>query len=340
MLVRVARRWQRRFLFRARPDGIESATDMASMARAVLGVLALLALGTVAPASAKVLCPPGEFVLESDTADVRGQALAESKLMLGKGRAELTSLCELSPARGYYKPMGFWGHRVSSRLARCKGGRPIKLRATWDLLDAPWCTTLDGVLRVGRGRRVAFRAVRVPECGNGLHEAGEQCDDGNAAAGDCCTADCRAEPGCEVICDRFFPCAADERCVPKCGGLSTCRPLATLECGDGPVCGCDRNTQFRDRCAAWDEGQGVGIDGPCPIYCSTDANCAAGEFCGRGDATCAAWLAGLAVGICAEEPSECWFLDNPVCGCDGTTYRNRCVLAQARMSPAHAGPCP
>jgi hypothetical protein len=313
------------------------------MARAVLGVLALLALGGMAdPASAKVLCPPGEFVLLSGADTVRGQALAETKLMLGKGQAELTRLCERAPARRYYEPgyePGSWGHRVAGRFGRCKGGRPIKLRAKWDLVDSPWCTTLAGELRVGRGRRVAFRAVRVPECGNRLREAGEQCD-GKLPYLDCCTPDCRIKPGCEVACDQHFPCAADEGCVPKCGSYSTCRPLATLECGDGPVCACDRNTQFRDRCAAWDADQGVAIDGPCPVYCDTDANCASGQFCGRGDATCETWLAGDARGICVAVPDRCWTTENPVCGCDGQTYRNRCLMSQARMSPAHAGACP
>jgi cysteine-rich repeat protein len=311
------------------------------MARAVLGVLALLALGgTAAPASAKLLCPPGEFVLESGAEDsVRGQALAQTKLMLGWGRAELTSLCQRAPARVFYRPHGFWGHRVAGRFARCKGGRPITLRARWDLEGASYCTALDGVLRVGRGRRVAFRAVRVPECGNGLREAGEQCDDGDAEAGDCCTVDCRVEAGCDVTCDQHFPCAADEQCVPHCSRGAICQPLATLECGDGPVCGCDRNTQFRDRCAAWDAGQGVGINGPCPTYCDSDANCRANEFCARGDATCEMWLDGRARGICTEVPTACWVPGNPVCGCDGQTYESRCVLARARMSPRHAGPC-
>src|SRR5262249_4183840 len=34
----------------------------------------------------------------------------------------------------------------------------------------------------------------IPICGNGHVEAGEQCDDGNAIDGDCCSARCRAEP--------------------------------------------------------------------------------------------------------------------------------------------------
>src|SRR6185436_3105556 len=33
-------------------------------------------------------------------------------------------------------------------------------------------------------------------CGNGTVDLGETCDDGNASAGDCCSADCQIEPAC------------------------------------------------------------------------------------------------------------------------------------------------
>src|SRR5207245_2232014 len=35
---------------------------------------------------------------------------------------------------------------------------------------------------------------RLPRCGDGYLDAGEQCDDGNVLDGDCCSATCRLEP--------------------------------------------------------------------------------------------------------------------------------------------------
>jgi cysteine-rich repeat protein len=35
----------------------------------------------------------------------------------------------------------------------------------------------------------------VPECGNGIRQSPEQCDDGNLTDGDCCDSSCRLEPG-------------------------------------------------------------------------------------------------------------------------------------------------
>ena len=42
----------------------------------------------------------------------------------------------------------------------------------------------------------AADAKRNAECGNGVVERGEQCDDGNTTAGDGCDAACRVEPIC------------------------------------------------------------------------------------------------------------------------------------------------
>jgi len=309
------------------------------MTHVLLVVLGLLASP---PASAKVLCPPGEFRIVSEgDVTVRGEAIAELTLVLGQGRAELEGLCARAPAGRFYPRLDDWGPRVKTRFARCKGGRPIGLRARWDLIESPWCTGLEGELRVGRGRRVAFRAVRVTACGNGLRELGEQCDDGNTAGGDCCSADCRAEAGCAVACDTDFPCADGEQCVPRCGNGAVCQPLATRACGPGPVCGCDDHTEYADQCAAWDAGDGVGRRGPCPRWCDLGepADCGAGEFCGKMGNSCTAWLDGSGRGACTVKPTTCWDVENSICGCDGVTYRNRCVMLRAGMSPAHAGAC-
>jgi len=72
-----------------------------------------------------------------------------------------------------------------------------------------------------------------PVCGDAVVEAGEQCDDGNVAGGDCCSATCQFEPG-------GSPCQDGQVCTQgdACDGVGGCVPgpacLAGLTCN---VCG-------------------------------------------------------------------------------------------------------
>jgi cysteine-rich repeat protein len=74
----------------------------------------------------------------------------------------------------------------------------------------------------------------TPFCGNGIPEGPEQCDDGNNANGDCCSATCLYEaPGA--------PCADDgNQCTnDQCNGAGLCqhptKPNASM-CSDGNFC--------------------------------------------------------------------------------------------------------
>lgn len=80
------------------------------------------------------------------------------------------------------------------------------------------------------------RGVFVQTCGNGQLEAGEQCDDGNLTAGDCCSPLCQFE-------GLNSPCASDGNVctVDQCDGAGTCAHFAG---NTGAVCrsaagGCD-----------------------------------------------------------------------------------------------------
>lgn len=69
-------------------------------------------------------------------------------------------------------------------------------------------------------------------CGNGIVESGEQCDDGNVASGDCCSASCTFEAAGSA-------CASDgEVCTDDvCDGSGSCaHPDNTAPCDDENAC--------------------------------------------------------------------------------------------------------
>ena len=71
----------------------------------------------------------------------------------------------------------------------------------------------------------------APCCGDGVIDggAGEQCDDANAASGDCCAADCTAEPAGGT-------CPSSDRCLSgSCDGFGHCAYADS--CDDQPLYG-------------------------------------------------------------------------------------------------------
>lgn len=85
----------------------------------------------------------------------------------------------------------------------------------------------------------------VPECGNGVVEEGEQCDDGNTQDGDSCPADCGVASVCgdgkvtgNEVCDDGNTMDGDS-CPADCGlcGNGICDPGETPEmCADCAMC--------------------------------------------------------------------------------------------------------
>ena len=79
----------------------------------------------------------------------------------------------------------------------------------------------------GGGPYVATRDL----CGDGIVQQGEGCDDGNAADGDCCSADCSSPAPDDTVCDDGNACTSGNHCA---GGA--CVPTTTLACDPCEVC--------------------------------------------------------------------------------------------------------
>src|SRR5207245_2547445 len=72
---------------------------------------------------------------------------------------------------------------------------------------------------------------KIDVCGNGVLDVGEQCDDGNKLAGDCCSPTCTFEPLGSPCTDRN-PCTDD-----ACNGAGVCLGTPNLAlCNDGNAC--------------------------------------------------------------------------------------------------------
>ena len=66
------------------------------------------------------------------------------------------------------------------------------------------------------------------QCGDGKVDPGEECDDGNRTAGDCCSPTCQLEPDGNP-CGDDDPCNGDERCrAGRCETTPACRSSVVL----------------------------------------------------------------------------------------------------------------
>src|SRR5437763_1748790 len=92
-------------------------------------------------------------------------------------------------------------------------------------------------------------------CGNGVVDLGEQCDDGNLVAGDCCSPTCQFEPAGQACANN--PCISGSTCdgAAACvGGTPT-----TLPCNDANAC------TTADPCPAGTCAGGTCVGGPPPV---------------------------------------------------------------------------
>lgn len=106
-----------------------------------------------------------------------------------------------------------------------------------------------------------------------------------------------------------------------------------------PVCGCDGET-YGNECQAHAAGVSVAYEGECASAgCVNNADCGREQYCAFPDGFCVEQTGIRPVGQCELRPRICPMVFDPVCGCDGQTYGNRCEAASAGVNVKHEGAC-
>ena len=144
-----------------------------------------------------------------------------------------------------------------------------------------------------------------------------------------------------------LPCDDGEFCKFRPGtcdvsdNMGVCEPVPQV-CPDvvDPVCGCD-GTTYGNECEASMAGVSIDHRGECHRVCDPTGtrempDCPDGSFCMVPPGVCDT---ADVLGVCVEKPGTCPLVFEPVCGCDGVTYGNRCLALQAGVSIDHSGMC-
>ncbi|MCO4763341.1 MAG: hypothetical protein KC502_17625 [Myxococcales bacterium] len=145
-------------------------------------------------------------------------------------------------------------------------------------------------------------------------------------------------------------CKAGEHCdIDGCEktDAGVCVPaVAQGACPNGgqPECGCDDNTYpngcFRRQANVSKKHAGACPDDPTTVQCKVGpikpALCPTGTFCQVFDTNP---IACVGDGECVKLPVVCDATNKPVCGCNGKTYTNACLLAQAQQNSKNTGQC-
>ncbi len=172
--------------------------------------------------------------------------------------------------------------------------------------------------------------------------------DGDGCAEQCVCAPGMVTEGDGCACDPGFGCANGALSVDTDG--NGCPDTCTGACAN--ACECyDSGATAGASCAPLKPGAGkfwaceggtcVEQCGPLPVEletcpaasCMASSDCLVGDYCVKAPGTCGE------AGTCAPRPEGCLPIEDPVCGCDGTTYGNACAAAEAGVAIEKAGPC-
>ncbi|HNO77462.1 MAG TPA: Kazal-type serine protease inhibitor domain-containing protein [Phycisphaerae bacterium] len=173
-------------------------------------------------------------------------------------------------------------------------------------------------------------SVFDPVCGCDGQTYSNHCvasESGQSVASDgACPEQCRNDTECDI--DQF---CLKEGCSDEFGACAE-NPQSCPLVFD-PVCGCDGLT-YDNACIALQAGANVDWDGPCVSNCTSNLDCSevVAILCFRPIGDCDA------PGVC-RGGAPCNDALDPVCGCDGKTYRNACSATLADVGVQYSGPC-
>ncbi len=157
-------------------------------------------------------------------------------------------------------------------------------------------TVTDTQVRTGSGTITLTVNPASVTCGNHALEGGEQCDDGNTTAGDCCSATCSFEAAATTCRAAAGACDVAEMCTGTSGSCpSDIKSVGVCRAAAGT---CD----LPEMCD--------GIDNACPFDAKSNQVCRpAASACDQAE---------MCVSSSNECPADGFLPDNLVCG-DGTT---------------------
>ncbi len=178
---------------------------------------------------------------------------------------------------------------------------------TWLKTDAPLVTNPDNSMAFPRTRIDSAVAQLLAVCGNGVLEAGEDCDDGNANSGDCCDSGCEFEV-LGSSCDDSDLCTLTD----NCDGAGACAGSGTLVCDDAELC-------TDDSCIP---ASGCHFD-PNTVACDDLDACTVNDVCAGGACTSGSPLTCDDGNVCTDDTCL------PASGCDFAANSAACDDADA-----------
>ncbi len=196
--------------------------------------------------------------------------------------------------------------------------------------DAALPPLVQGNVNPAPALTVDASLVACPGCGDGVVQAGEQCDDGNETGGDCCSAACQLEADGSSCDDGLF-CTVSESC-----NAGQCGQAASRDCSDSDSqCGQGVCSEAEGQCVADAHDDGTVCDDG--LYCSTNDQCVAGQCTSGGARDCSALDTQCTEGQCSEDEDLCSSVardDGIVCN-DGLycTVTDQCSGGQCGGDP-------